>query len=196
MPFMAPSGIHWRCWIGSVKFFYRNHGAILCEVMPSSDDEVQERASIARYTSGQTNEYFGWKDAQTDDVRSLADKFLNRFRLVADSGQGWDYPYAGWYQRLLGLAEGGWLPVVLSDYSDVSYDRILMTFDQESGTSTRRRCRSCRYPLPGSYSRTTEVSRGSTMPGSSNSKLNQPDLRSGPHPAPLLGNSRARSAIS
>ena len=59
-----------------------------------------------------------------DDVRSLADKFLERFRLVAGSGHGWDYPYAGWYQRLLGLAEAGWLPVVLRDESEVSYDRI------------------------------------------------------------------------
>jgi hypothetical protein len=57
MPFMSPSGAYWRCWIGPAKFFYRNHGAILHEVMPS-DEEVQESASIARYTSGQTNEYF------------------------------------------------------------------------------------------------------------------------------------------
>ena len=28
------------------------------------------------------------------------------------------------YQRLLGLAEAGWLPVALRDYSDVSYDRV------------------------------------------------------------------------
>ena len=46
------------------------------------------------------------------------------FRLLADTGQGWDYHYAGWYQRLLGLAEAGWLPVVLRDYSEVSWDRI------------------------------------------------------------------------
>ena len=31
MPFMSPSGVYWRCWIGPVKFFYRNHGAILRE---------------------------------------------------------------------------------------------------------------------------------------------------------------------
>jgi hypothetical protein len=85
---------------------------------------MQTRATIAGYTSGQENEYFGWKDAQTDDARSLADKFLKRFHAVADSGQGWDYPYAGWYQRLLGLAEAGWLPIVLSDCSEVSYERI------------------------------------------------------------------------
>ena len=37
----------------------------------------------------------------------------------------WAMPhYAGWYQRLLGLAEAGWLPVVLRDYNPVSYDRV------------------------------------------------------------------------
>jgi hypothetical protein len=125
MPFMSPSGCYWRCWIGPVKLFYRNHGAILSEETGVSlDDEMQAEATIARYSSSQENQYFGWKDAQMDDVRSRADKFLNRFPVVADSGQGWDYPYAGWYQRLLGLAEAGWLPVVLRDYSDVSYDRV------------------------------------------------------------------------
>ena len=28
MPFMSPSGVHWRCLIGPVTLFYRNHGAI------------------------------------------------------------------------------------------------------------------------------------------------------------------------
>jgi hypothetical protein len=31
-----------------------------------------------------------------DTVRSLADKFLNRFQVIAHRGQGWDYAYAGW----------------------------------------------------------------------------------------------------
>jgi hypothetical protein len=125
MPCMSPSGVHWRCLIGPVTLFYRNHGAILNEMAAGLDnDEIQEVATIARYTSAQTNQYFGWKDAQTDDVRSLADKFVKRFRTVADSGRGWNYHYAGWYQRLLGLAEAGWLPVVLRDYVEVVYDHI------------------------------------------------------------------------
>ena len=32
--------------------------------------------------------------------------------------------YAGWYLRLLGLAEAGWLPIVLADNAPVVYDRI------------------------------------------------------------------------
>jgi hypothetical protein len=90
----------------------------------SDGDEVQATAMVARYTSGQDNHYFDWNDAEQDDVRSLANKFLDRFRRLADFGKGWDYPYAGWYQRLLWLAEAGWLPVVLRDYNPVSYDRV------------------------------------------------------------------------
>jgi hypothetical protein len=95
-----------------------------------------------------------------DDVRSLADNFLKRFRVVADSGQGWDYPYAGWYQRLLGLAEAGWPQLfcgIIATCRMTAYP--LMTFDRENGMSIRRRRRFCRYPLPGSSSRTTEVRR-------------------------------------
>jgi hypothetical protein len=87
------------------------------------DDDAQS-AATAVYSSAQENKYFEWKDAQRDTVRSLADKFVDRFPVVARSGQGWDYPYAGWYQRLLGLAEAGWFPVVLRDESEVSFDRI------------------------------------------------------------------------
>jgi hypothetical protein len=61
---------------------------------------------------------------KTDSARSLADKFIDRFPLLAHCGRGWDYTYAGWYLRLLGLAEGGWLPCVISDNNPVSYDRI------------------------------------------------------------------------
>ena len=125
MPFMSSSGAYWRCWISPVNFFYRNHGAILLEKAVMSDgDEIQATTMVARYTSGQDNHYFDWNDAEQDDVRSLANKFLDRFRRLADFGKGWDYPYAGWYQRLLWLAEAGWLPVVLRDYNPVSYDRV------------------------------------------------------------------------
>ena len=47
-----------------------------------------------------------------------------RFVKLTESGKGWDYPYAGWYQRLLGLAEAGWLPVVFSDYNPPLPDRV------------------------------------------------------------------------
>jgi hypothetical protein len=70
---------------------------------------------IARYTSGDDNQYFGWTDAASDTARSLADKFVERFSSLAECGRGWDYVYVGWYQRMLGLAENGWIPFVFSD---------------------------------------------------------------------------------
>lgn len=126
MPFMSPSGMHWRCWVGNEKFFFRNHGAILSEAATSGSDGEQSQAvlMIARYSSADDNHYFGWQDGEDDDARLLAEKFSTRFLKLARSGLGWNYNYAGWYERLLGLAERGWLPVVLSDDDPVLYDRI------------------------------------------------------------------------
>jgi hypothetical protein len=125
MPAMSSSGVHWRCWIGPANFFYRNHGAILApKFQMSLDNELQTKTPIAAYTTADENQYFGWQDAKTDNARSLADKFIRRFCALADSGKGWDYRYAGWYEHLLGLAEAGWLPVVLRDYSKVYRNHI------------------------------------------------------------------------
>jgi hypothetical protein len=121
MPFMSPSGNHWRCWIGPDTLFYRDHGAIL---EGDYSEEEQSTSMTARYTSGEENHYFGWQDAENDDARSLADKFLTRFTTLASRGEGWSYNYAGWYQRLLGLADRGWMPVVLSDYGSFSYKLV------------------------------------------------------------------------
>jgi hypothetical protein len=38
MPFMSPSGLYWRCWIGPSEFFYRNHGAMLGAKTSVHDD--------------------------------------------------------------------------------------------------------------------------------------------------------------
>jgi hypothetical protein len=120
MPFMSPSGNAWRCWIGPDTLFYRNHGAYLCE---TDFSDMQSTSLSARYTTG-ADHYFDWQDAEHDDDRSLADKFLARFTKLASHGEGWSYAYAGWYQRLLGLADLGWMPVVLSDNDASSYKKI------------------------------------------------------------------------
>jgi hypothetical protein len=105
------------------RLVYRNHGAVLKE-FAVFDDGNQASADIARYTSGQENHYFDWTDAAQDNARSLADKFMRRFQKLIEEGKGFDYSYAGWYLRLLGLAEAGWLPIVSTDYAPVVYDRI------------------------------------------------------------------------
>jgi hypothetical protein len=73
MPFMSPSGNHWRCWIGPDTLFYRDHGAFLCATDYS--EGLESDSVSARYTSGDENHYFGWKDAENDGARSLASGF-------------------------------------------------------------------------------------------------------------------------
>jgi hypothetical protein len=42
--------------------------------------------SRLRYTSGDESRFFGWRDAENDDARSLADKFVTRFARLAGMG--------------------------------------------------------------------------------------------------------------
>jgi len=77
-----------------------------------SDDE----RLVARYTSGQENEYFGWVDAIHDNVRQLATKFTERFSAIVDASRGDDWEYAGWYVRMLGYAERELFPVSYADW--------------------------------------------------------------------------------
>jgi Uncharacterized alpha/beta hydrolase domain (DUF2235) len=73
-----------------------------------------------------SDHYFDWRDAEHDDARTLAEKFLVRFTRLAGQGEGWSYVYAGWYQRLLGLAERGWMPAVASHYGSFSFTKITL----------------------------------------------------------------------
>jgi hypothetical protein len=135
MPYLGPTG-HWRCSISPVMLFYRNHGAIQLE--PEGGGDAPEVAMIARYTGAAGNHYFDWDDARTDAARLVADKFINRFPLLTANGCSWDYPYAGWYLRLLRIAERGFLPYVLAEYENASFDQLHLhdTRPEESRTST------------------------------------------------------------
>jgi hypothetical protein len=75
MPFMSPSGAAWRAWVGPSSLFHRNHGAIMaqCAAAWPDDEGAQAVAQVARYSSGDDNHYFGWRDAEQDDARSLAE---------------------------------------------------------------------------------------------------------------------------
>jgi hypothetical protein len=70
----------------------------------------------AHYTSGDKNEYFGWKDSKTDTARELAAKFIKQFPGIAQKGLGEDWAYVGWYVQMLGLAERGEFPVAYADW--------------------------------------------------------------------------------
>jgi hypothetical protein len=97
LPMMSPSGVHWR----GVITFADNVATDGYRILREEDDLV------ARYTSGQDNEYFGWKDATHASARELADLFLQRFPEIARKGEGLDWAYAGWLTDVLGYAELG-----------------------------------------------------------------------------------------
>lgn len=121
MPSMSPSGAHWRLAIGPVELFHRNHGAIMVSEFDLKSSSKQKLEALVRgvalYSSGQAGDgsFFGWQDAKQDDARELAYKFLQRFPLLAEHGRGWDYAYAGWYQRFCGLVEQGFFPYCFAD---------------------------------------------------------------------------------
>jgi len=132
MPYFGPTG-HWRCSIVPVLLFYRNHGAIHIE--PEARVDAPEVAMAARYTGATGSHYFEWDDAEADTARSPADKFIP---LLSMNSQGWDYPYAGWYLRPLGIAERGWLPYVFAEYEKTSFEKLHLhdTRPEEWRTST------------------------------------------------------------
>jgi hypothetical protein len=122
-PGMSPSGMHWRCSVTHAGNIQRSHGAMMCKF-----------EDAAHYTTGQDNHYFGWEDAQQDTARQLAAKFLDRFPTIARQGQGADWPYAGWYVQMLGLAERGVFPVAYADwYSEPDPRWLPTTAGFESG---------------------------------------------------------------
>ena len=46
------------------------------------------------------------------------------FWCSSNAGHGWDYPYAGWYLRLLGYAERGFLPYLFDEYTSLSWEQL------------------------------------------------------------------------
>ncbi|QDH17241.1 hypothetical protein [Swingsia samuiensis] len=119
MPAFSPSGAYWRLTIGPDSIFSKTHGALVEEA--STYDAVH--LSIGR---NEEVKYFGWEDASTDNAYELAVKFLERFPELSRCGRGWDYEYSGWFQRLLGLAERGWLPYICADYQEIRNDFLYL----------------------------------------------------------------------
>lgn len=97
LPMLSPSGCYWR----GVITFADNVAQDGYHILRDEDDLV------ARYTSGQDNEYFGWKDAAQASARELAMLFLKRFPEISEKGEGLDWAYAGWLTDVLGYAELG-----------------------------------------------------------------------------------------
>jgi hypothetical protein len=73
MLFMWPSGEHWRCWLMPRELTAPNHGARLTEATGD------QKFLLARYSSGQENEFFSWTDTRRDAAGAWARKIIERF---------------------------------------------------------------------------------------------------------------------
>jgi hypothetical protein len=93
-PSLSPNGSFWRADIT----FAENTDA---KGLPINSDLV------ARYSTGQGSEFFGWSDATNMNARQMAAAFVQRFPEIAREGQGRDWAYAGWLLDILGEAEQG-----------------------------------------------------------------------------------------
>ncbi len=123
-PALAPSGGAWRCAVSHVENVRRDRGARF----------VDDARDVARYTTGQDNTYFGWKDASGDSVKRLAQRFLERFPEICEKARLRDWEYAGWYVEMLGFAERGEMPVALADWGGSEPDpRFIETLGSRHG---------------------------------------------------------------
>jgi protein-tyrosine phosphatase len=105
VPGFSGTGLAWRCGVTSADNISKNHGAIAV----SFDD-----ALTPQYSSASENVYFGWKDATLDKPQQLADKFLEKFPLIARRGAGFDYTYAGWFSLVISISAYGIFPVAFN----------------------------------------------------------------------------------
>ena len=115
MPYEHPNA--WRLAVGPREHFSSVNGASLKN---GSWDGVPVYSS-----AGGGGYYFDWEDAQTDDARALAEKFVLRFPDVVKRGLGRDWAYAGWLSELVGFLENGdLLPVTLWEYMKGTPDEL------------------------------------------------------------------------
>jgi hypothetical protein len=109
-PAISPSGTHWRCAVAPARLFSERHGARLAE-------EGWESSLVARYTTGQGERFFDWRDVRpTTTPSGLANRFVARFHEIAEAGRGSDWAYTGWYVEMLHLTYPDLLPYALADW--------------------------------------------------------------------------------
>ena len=81
---MSPSGMHWRFDVLSDANVRENGWE------PNGADwgNLEQLGLMARYTTGQGSTFFGWTDAQSDNARQLAAKFLDASPISRGRGGG------------------------------------------------------------------------------------------------------------
>lgn len=104
-PGMSASGMDWRCAITDRANTLRVHGA-----------RMRDWDLCAHYTTGQKRKYFGWTDVAHARPIELAQRFLERYPEIAESGRGEDWQYAGWYLWMMHLTYPRAFPYAYADW--------------------------------------------------------------------------------
>lgn len=107
LPYMAPSGMSWRCAIGPATLF--SHDGL------TLDESGKFGVTTVSYTSASVTEYFLWTDAKDETPSGLARLFIKRFPEIVAAAKGSDWTYAGWYVEMLGLTYPNHLPYAFAD---------------------------------------------------------------------------------
>lgn len=92
---------------------------------PAYAETAYDEPAVA-YSSAAGTEYFEWRDAQGDDARKLAEKFVERFPELARQCAGSDWCYAGWLCDLLAALEQhpDSLPYVMEEYMEARPEEL------------------------------------------------------------------------
>lgn len=130
---MSPDGKEWRCL-----------------VLPASQvktDGWSPAEDGHQYNSNQGKQFFGWTDTESDDARTLARKFIERFPATVRDAAGADWAYAGWFTDLLGRVENGELPVFYEGFDLAPSNREVPMPPPPIYPSHRKSTTATGYPL-------------------------------------------------
>lgn len=108
LPYMAPSGMSWRCAIAPAALFSQEGTRL--------DESGEFGETTVTYSSAAGGEYFLWTDAARATPSSLARLFIERFPKITAAAKGSDWMYAGWYVEMLGLTYPNRLPFAFADW--------------------------------------------------------------------------------
>lgn len=110
---LSASGAYWRCYVTTAGNVRTNGHTLL----------RSEFRDVAKYTTGQGSELFGWKDAAGKTPQELALVFIERFPDLARRGMGRDQAYADWFAGMMVTAATGRLPIFFADF-DLDLSKI------------------------------------------------------------------------
>lgn len=107
-PALSPSGMAWRCPVGSSSASRPDHGAIV-------RDDLYDSSLVALYSSGSGSEYFSIEGPKLSP-RALGKAFVKKYPTIAEMSFDSDWDYAGWFQEMLRLTRPRLFPYAVADW--------------------------------------------------------------------------------